>query len=389
MNHRHPTSVTHVKSFKADSSRRDLSINSLGLTSNGEIIDYNNGLEDLKNKIIRAVGNPRERFTEDALRILRVFRFASKYGFDIEDKTKEAAKELSHLVDGLSMERISDELMKISSNGNQLAKYIEYLDDVGLLERILPEVKTMQGYLQNPEHHPEGDVYQHVISALKHSRSSNPITNLAILFHDISKPITYKNDPVKGHTYHGHDKESAEIIENLGRRLKFPKATIETIKFAADNHMSVHNIENMSKKKITQLVNNPNWPVLKDVVYADEMSRGAIGKTGVEAFQRKMETAEAIAAEISQGQGEAGIKKRISDKVNGYMVMDITGLPPGPEMGQILKGTQDWLYNNLDASEKEIKDYVMSVYSQMKSKTPPSLEEMYSKMLNPPVHLVK
>ena len=378
---RRPDSVSMVNSFEQDSARRDLTINSMGLDSKGNIIDYQGGLDDLKNGIIRTVGKARDRYMEDALRIIRTARFASKYGFDIDPETKSAMKELGHLIDNLSVERISDELQKISGNGKQLANYIEHLDAVGLLERILPEVTALHKKQQNPAHHPEGDAYQHVMAALKASRSNNPITNIAILFHDLGK-ATVTTGSKGGHpTYHGHDKESADIVQKIGKRLKLSNAIIEPVKFAADRHMKAHYIYDMSKKKIVELVNSPYWEILKDVVYADEMSRGDIGRFGIEEFEKKMKYAEDIATELSQGQGQEGIKNRLKEKIDGNKVMAWTRLPAGKEMGQILKSTQDWLYGNLDAPESEIKEYVMSLYAQMKSKTPESsLEECYSQM---------
>lgn len=153
---RRPSSVDLVQSFKDDSSRRDFSINSLGINKDGEIVDYQNGVKDLNNKLIRAVGNPSQRFTEDALRILRSLRFSVKLGFDIEDETLEAARELAYLTDKLSKERIQEEIYKVASiGGKALADYIVKMDEIGLLQRVLPEVKALQNSLENPEHHPE------------------------------------------------------------------------------------------------------------------------------------------------------------------------------------------------------------------------------------------
>jgi len=377
---RHPERVEMIQSFKGDSARRDLTINSMGLNSKGEIIDYQGGIDDLKKGIIRSVGKANDRFTEDALRIIRTARFASKYGFDIEDDTKAAMKDLGHLIDELSSERIAGELEKISSNGDQLANYIEHLDDVGLLDRILPEVKALQGRKQDPKHHPEGDSYQHTIAALRSTRSNNPTTNLAILFHDLGKGTVQQEKESGYPSYHGHDKESARIVADIAKRLKMPNSIKDAAVFAADRHMRAHYIYDMSKRKVTQLVNDPNWPILKDVVYADEMSRGDIGKGGVAEFEAKMKYAEDIAAEISGEDGAEGERKRIKEKIDGYKVMQWTGLQAGQEMGHILKATQDWLYSNMDVSDKKVKDYVMSLYADMVAKQPKTLEECYGRM---------
>lgn len=148
-------------SFKADTSRRDLTINSFGLDETGRIVDYQGGLNDLKNRIVRSVGNAKERFKEDATRILRVFRFAAKMDFDIEEDTLEAAKELQYLLSdssAISVESIAKELYKSAKNGKTLANFIRKLDEVGILERILPELESqkLKDYKHSYIHHPEG-----------------------------------------------------------------------------------------------------------------------------------------------------------------------------------------------------------------------------------------
>ena len=153
---RRPDSVTYVKDFKDDASRRDFSINALGINSEGEIVDHFGGIDDIKNQMIKAVGDPRKRFSEDALRIIRLLRFSANMGFTIEQKTFDAAKELAPLVVKLSAERIRDEMYKSAKSGKSLAKFIEGLDSVGLLSIILPEIYTMKELQHHHIHHPEG-----------------------------------------------------------------------------------------------------------------------------------------------------------------------------------------------------------------------------------------
>jgi len=401
MDHRRPTKVTNINSFKEDSARRDFGINSLGINSKGEIIDYQGGLDDIKNNIIRAIGKPRDRFTEDALRILRLFRFAARYNFDIDADTKQAAKELGHLIDDISVERVTDELKKVSDDGKHLANYIEHLNDIDLLERILPEVNALKDKTENPKHHPEayklermhtktkfnrvknGSAFDHTMAALRQSKSNNPITNLAILFHDLGKGTVTVGNKNGYPTYNGHDKESAKLVKDIGTRLKFSNTLTNAIEFAAANHMKVHYIYEMGKKKISNLVNDSNWPILKDVVYADEMSRSSssINSDTIEEFNKKMKFAEDIASELSKGGGQSGIINRLKEKINGLKVMKYTGLPPGKEMGIILHLTQDWLYNNIDATDKEIKDFVLNTYNQRNNKDSINLESIYEALL--------
>lgn len=153
---RHPSAVNLTNSFETDSSRRDITINSLGLNSKGVIVDYQGGLEDIKDGIIKAVGSPKDRFIEDALRMTRVLRFMARYGFKLDPATRQAIIELKDLIKKVSPERIRDELFKSASSGTALANYIEHLKDVGLLALILPEIAEMDTLEQLPEHHPEG-----------------------------------------------------------------------------------------------------------------------------------------------------------------------------------------------------------------------------------------
>jgi len=154
---RKPETIKIEMSFKEDAARRDFSINALAIDKDGNIIDYFDGQKDIKNKIIRAVGDPEKRFEEDHLRILRAARFAAKLGFTIDKDTKAAAKKLSSHITKLSPERIKDEIIKAASQeGSKFADYILQLDELGILEIILPEITKQKGYEHHIEHHPEG-----------------------------------------------------------------------------------------------------------------------------------------------------------------------------------------------------------------------------------------
>lgn len=163
---RHPSTVSRVTSFEQDAARRDFSVNALGIDKNGVIYDYVKGLEDIKNNILRAVGDAKQRFTEDALRILRLFRQSSTLGFKIDPETFEAAKELKDLIDKLSVERVTEELYKAAKTGPTLAQYIEYLDSIGYLQKILPEVKQLQQFFHDPKHHPEGATVEEISQSI-------------------------------------------------------------------------------------------------------------------------------------------------------------------------------------------------------------------------------
>lgn len=373
---RHPDEVRDVDTFERDSARRDITINSLGLDAQGMIIDYQGGLEDIKNGLIRAVGEPDERIKEDALRIIRVIRFAAKFGFDIEPETKRAVTELGHMLfrdeedpskTGVSAERLHDELFKMAeAGGPALADFLEKLDETELLDKFLPEVKAMQGVEQQPEHHPEGDVSQHVLAALRASPvKGKPITTLAILFHDIGKPGTYALTPTDKHpdgkhTFYGHDKFGVGVFEQIARRLKFSNDERNAIAWVIENHMKPYKAAEMKPSKLLALKNNEFWPELKEVLYADIHSRGTEGE-----FAKGPQDYADILHHFdtrTKGLGDAeAVKNKLKGMVDGRMIMQLTGAT-GPEVGRIKDATTEWILNdNPDASEEEIKQYIMSI----------------------------
>jgi tRNA nucleotidyltransferase (CCA-adding enzyme) len=154
---RHPDKVIPVRNFKQDSARRDITWNAMGVDKDGNVADYFGGMRDIQNKILRMVGNPNERFKEDALRLARIPRFASRFGFDISPETIEAMKKNAPEIAKVSPERITKELRSMAkSGGKQFARAIEIMDKVGLLKYILPEIAKMKELPHSPEHHPEG-----------------------------------------------------------------------------------------------------------------------------------------------------------------------------------------------------------------------------------------
>jgi tRNA nucleotidyltransferase/poly(A) polymerase len=371
---RRPDSVEVVKDFKDDASRRDFSINALGINSKGEIVDHFGGIDDIKNQMIKAVGNPRKRFTEDALRIIRMVRFAAKTGFSIEPETFQAAKELAPLIAKLSAERIRDEMYKAAGSGTSLAKFVQGLDSIGLLETILPEVYQMKDLKHNPKHHPEGDslVLGHVLEALKASRSSNPLTNIAILFHDLGKTTTlgYKNDQP---TYYGHEAAGIPVFQKLAARLKISNADKEAIEFAIGNHMHGHKLGELNDKMVLRLRQNPNWELLKDVIYSDEASRGDVFKP--EEHENKMKRADDVMQKF--GDKEA-FEKRMSALINGEVIMATIPNINGKEIGRIKNLVRDWIIQQqFNVTPEQVKEKILELSTVKENKETTDREGVY------------
>lgn len=352
---RYPTDIKKVKSFSKDACRRDLTCNALGIDQDGVIYDYVGGIDDLKNKIIRTVGEPFKRFSEDALRLLRVGRFASKLGFKIEPNTLKAIEDLKHMIEKVAPERIKDELFKAAAGGGQtLATYIEHLYSTGLLNIIIPELAGLGGMEHPQEYHPEApDVLGHILAALKVSPSKDPTVNMAILFHDIGKLTTQGKDGEKI-TYHGHDNAGVEIFENIAKRLKLSNEERDAIIFAIHYHMQIDNFPNMKKTKVVALRQSPYWPVLKQTMYADDMSRGS--KATPEKFKKDMDYVEDMSKKFGEKQN---FEKRMSDLVNGRMIMGMIPNIKGQDIGKIKDAARELIIQkDFQVSSDEVKTFI-------------------------------
>lgn len=348
---RRPESVTITTKFKDDANRRDFTINAMGINAKGEIIDFFDGKKDIKNRVLKTVGDPYKRFGEDYLRMMRLARFASKLDFEIDKDTKKAAQKLSKNVTGLSPERIRDELMKSASqSGDRFADYIKKLDDLKLLKYILPEIVNLKWYRENLQHHPEtrgegGTVFSHVMNALKKSNTKDPIKNLAILLHDVGKGVSFSQE--KGlPRYLGHARKSVELVNAIADRLKMSTKEREELVFAVGNHMKFHKILDMKPSKIAKIVSNDNWDALVAVGYADEYARGYMFRHAGE-FEKIVDKA----IKVKEKFGAKQVNKQIK-LVDGKDVMRLTGLKPGPQIGEIITKVTAWIMDN-DIEDKE------------------------------------
>lgn len=350
---RRPDDIKIVDNFHEDASRRDFTINALGKDVNGNIVDFFNGREDLEKGIIRTVGDPNIRFSEDYLRMIRAIRFATRFDFRIEKNTWQAIVDNSANITKISKERILKEILKMAEQGPILADSIMVMKDLGLLKHILPIIDCMSDYPHNYIHHPEGGVFDHVINALRISQSSNPIINLAILFHDVGKTMTYKFRDGWRHSYFGHDVKGADWIKNnLRNFLPLRKKDIDAIEFAAQSHMKFHKIVNIKPVKILRMMNNPYWNVLYHVAYADAFSAGQ-RKSTINLWNMVTNRIDVV----SQARPINELRKLIS----GKRVMNVRGMKKGgPIIGKIIQSAIDAISNGqLDENDVDafIKDW--------------------------------
>ena len=251
---RHPAKVTFETDPKQDVLRRDFTMNALLLDPaalNSEVVDYVGGLADLRNHIIRAIGDPEQRFEEDHLRMLRAIRFAARFGFEIEPGTLAAIQKLHARIARVSPERIRDELVRILTEG-AARRGFELLDASGLLGDILPEVAAMKGVEQPPEFHPEGDVWTHTLLMLEGLRRPTPTLALGVLLHDVGKPGTFR--VAERIRFDGHVELGERIARDILNRLRFSNAEIDQVLALIANHMRFKHVPEMRDSTLKRML---------------------------------------------------------------------------------------------------------------------------------------
>ena len=222
---RHPKEVTFTASLQEDLRRRDFTINAMAYNEEAGLVDIFGGIEDISKKVIRCVGDAKERFTEDALRMMRAVRFSAQLGYDIEKATRLAICELSQTLEKISAERIRTELLKLLVSPHP--EMLRICRETGMAAVFLPEFDQMAQTVQNNPHHCY-DVAEHTIQALMHSAPEKTL-RLALLFHDMGKAKTRTTDQDGVDHFHGHSEVSAELARTILRRLKFDNETIDRV----------------------------------------------------------------------------------------------------------------------------------------------------------------
>ena len=331
---RHPDEVKFTPSLEEDLARRDFTVNAMALRirnqkleiRNYEIVDLFKGREDLKNKIIKAVGDPDKRFGEDALRMLRAIRFAVQLDFEIEKTTFESINKNSALLKFVSQERIRDELEKIILS-NKPSEGIELLRKSGLLKYIIPELELGVGVSQNRHH--IYTIYEHCILSLKHCPSKKLETRLASLMHDIAKPQT-KAGVGQDSTFYNHDFVGARFSKRILKRLKFPGKIVDKVSLLVKNHMFYYNVDEVSEagvRRIIKRVGKENLKDLMDLRIADRLGSGV-----PKAKPYKLRHLEYLIEKV----GKDPISPKML-KIDGQDIIKILDIKPSPKIGAILK----------------------------------------------------
>ncbi len=334
---RHPDKVSWGKTLEEDLIRRDFTINAMALNPtvddkkniiDFELIDPHQGQKDIKNKLIRAVGNPQERFQEDALRMLRAVRIATQLNFSIENETFQAIKGNINLLDKISGERVRDELLKLLACPFAADGYL-ILRNSGLAEKILPEVEKGFGIEQkSPGRHHILDVGNHLVQSLRASKSTDSIVNLAILLHDVGKPAVARVQKDGVITFYNHEVMGTSLTNNIAKRLKLSKHQSEKLTTLVRWHQFSVN-EDQTDKAIRRFIKNVGKEYIEDMLQlrtADRLGGGALETSWrMELFKKK----------IIEVQKEPFL---ITDlKINGSEIMKTLKITPGLLIGELLK----------------------------------------------------
>ncbi|MBV9875861.1 MAG: CCA tRNA nucleotidyltransferase [Verrucomicrobia bacterium] len=323
---RRPVSVT-FSSPEEDAKRRDFTINGMFYDPIADqVVDFVDGKSDLEHRLVRAIGNPSERFSEDHLRLLRAVRFAVALDFEIAPATWKALTEKAYQIRTVSHERIRDELMKIMGDPHRV-RGLDLLDQSGLLKNILPEVSQMHGCEQPPQFHPEGDVYVHtrlMLSLLPADVS--PLLALSVLLHDIGKPVTYSFDEVDQRIrFNGHDQVGADMATEILSRFRFSNEEIDTVVEAIRNHMVFKDTPNMRPAKLRRFMGRQNFSLELELHRVD-----CLGSHG------DLQTYDLLINKQKEFENEPIIPPPL---ITGRDLIAL-GLKPGPRFGEILEAVQ-------------------------------------------------
>ncbi len=352
---RRPDSV-HFCGAEEDAKRRDFTINGMFYDPIAdEVIDYVGGKADLEKKIIRAIGDPDRRFAEDHLRMLRAVRFAHTLGFEIDPATRTAIQNHAADLAKISIERIENEFSRTLVESIRPGDALRELVDLGLMETIIPEILPMIGQEQPSEFHPEGDVFEHTVLMLNLMKAgetpairtegetpalpSSFKKSLAytVLLHDVGKPDTafMGEDRLR---FHGHETKSADMAEEILRRLKLPTKKIKAIVIAVKGHMRFKDVPKMNKSTLRKLMGAETFDLELALHWLD-----CTGSHGL------LDNYDFLLKKAEEMKNEPVLPERW---VSGRDLIDL-GVPPGPRIGELLKLAYDaQLEGKFDTREK-------------------------------------
>ena len=345
--HRHPEQVNFTGELKEDLRRRDFTINAMAYNDRCGMVDAFGGIEDLKHGVIRCVGVARERFEEDALRILRAVRFAAQLGFEIEKETADAARALTGNLKDISAERIQTELVKLLVSPHPEMLRTAY--ELGITRVVLPEFDVM---METPQHHPHHmySVGEHTLKALEFT-DPEKVLRLSVLFHDFGKPQTRTTVDGVDH-FHGHANVSAQETVRIMRRLKFDNATMDQVKRIVLYHDARPQPDERQIRRLLHRAGEDIFPGLFQVMGADILAQSEYRK--MEKLVN-LERVHQVYDEILKRKDCISLKNL---QVTGKDLI-AAGMKPGKKIGEILN---QMLEDVLETPEHNEREYLLKTY---------------------------
>ncbi len=351
---RHPDAVKFAKTIEEDLSRRDFTINALALKCDTEartpskiikeLVDPFGGQDDLKKNSIRAVGNPEERFSEDALRLMRAVRFATELDFSIELNTRRAIEKYSHELVLIAKERIRDEFVKIMMSPNA-TKGILLLEELNLLASILPEFREGIGVAQN--HHHIYTVFEHSIRSLDYTAKKNYSleVRMAALLHDVGKPRAKEGAGVDT-TFYQHEYIGAKVAFKILDRLRFPKEFVDKVTHLIRRHMFYYNVGEISEAGVRRFLVRVGPENIDDLLKVREADRMGSGVKKAVPYKLRH-----LLFMIEKVKKDPLSPKML--KVNGEDIMELLSIVPGPRVGWVLSSLLEEVLDDPTKNEKE------------------------------------
>lgn len=347
--HRHPRGVRFSGPVE-DARRRDFTINALFYDpKTSRILDTVGGIDDLKAGVVRAIGNPDERFREDALRLLRAVRFATRLGFSIEPATGEAIQARAKLIGRVSAERIRDEL-DLMLAGPHPDQAVLLLSKLKLLSQVLPEVEALKGFQQNTMHPEEGDAFAHTVKVLRSlgresAGRSRPL-GWAALLHEAGKPGAARRSA--GKNYNGHEVDGAKVAFTIGTRLKMSREEIDAICAMIAEHLKFKDVFQMREATLQRFIREPYFEELLALHKAE-----ALSTDGNLAFHEYcLSRYEAM---------KKGAQRELPRLIDGKDLIQL-GFRPGPEFSEILRVVEDLALEKKLLTKEQALEYVVQTF---------------------------
>lgn len=323
---RHPDEVRFSKSPREDVERRDFTINGMMLDPvTNEVLDFVGGRADLAPGIVRAIGDPERRFSEDKLRMLRAVRFAARFDYEIDPATFAAIQRLAPQIHQVSQERVREELTKMLTEG-RAQRAFQLLDETGLLEQVLPEISAMKRVEQPPQFHPEGDVFVHTLLLLaKLPAGSSKTLAWGALLHDVGKPPTFRVAPDRIR-FDGHVEIGVKMAAEICRRLRFSNGETDQILALVDHHMRFGYVLRMNESTLKKFLRLPQFDEHLELHRIDCLSSHGL----LDAYDYAREKLHSLPPEAI----------RPEPLVTGRDLID-AGYEPGPRFKEILSAVED------------------------------------------------